>query len=222
MPECSVCGLSDFAFHHGSPRSGTCRRCAAVGASARFRANYVGQTFNGCVVVALVGSRRVKASSVQLRRNKGKTTLQQQWLVRCLTCGWETTRMQFALRKKGCAKCKTRALRKPSEEVLWNAVLCVYRAGAAQRGLAWALEETRARSLMLSPCVFCGRRPRRKAVRDFVLMLSGIDRIDNDRGYEEGNVQSCCADCNRAKGVFGAARFTAWIDALVSYRKSGS
>ncbi len=222
MTECSVCGSSDFAFHHGSPKSGTCRRCALQDASKRFRANYVGRTFNGCVVVALKGSRRVKASSVQLRRNKGRTVLQQQWLVRCLTCGWETTRMQWALRKKGCFRCKTRALRKPSEDVLWNAVLSVYRAGAAARGLVWALEEAPARAIMLSPCVYCGRRPRRKAVRDFVLMLSGIDRVDNVRGYEPGNVQPCCADCNRAKGVFGPERFAAWIDALVAHRNRES
>lgn len=28
---------------------------------------------------------------------------------------------------------------------------------------------------------------------------SGIDRIDNDKGYETGNCNSCCGSCNRRR-----------------------
>jgi hypothetical protein len=29
---------------------------------------------------------------------------------------------------------------------------------------------------------------------------NGVDRIDNKKGYENGNIVSCCTDCNFAKG----------------------
>jgi len=29
---------------------------------------------------------------------------------------------------------------------------------------------------------------------------SGLDRIDNERGYHSDNVQACCKDCNRRRG----------------------
>lgn len=37
---------------------------------------------------------------------------------------------------------------------------------------------------------------------------SGLDRIDNEKGYEPGNVNPCCGDCNRRRSKsMGAEEF---------------
>ncbi len=62
---------------------------------------------------------------------------------------------------------------------------------AKRRGLEWHLTKEQYLSLVSRPCEYCGG------------MLSGtgssLDRIDNGRGYEIGNVVQCCGPCNRVK-----------------------
>jgi hypothetical protein len=40
------------------------------------------------------------------------------------------------------------------------------------------------------PCSYCGSP----------IETIGLDRIDNTRGYEAGNITSCCQTCNQLKG----------------------
>jgi hypothetical protein len=42
------------------------------------------------------------------------------------------------------------------------------------------------------PCYLCGKKPDD-------LHKNGLDRFDNDKGYTEDNVKSCCANCNFIK-----------------------
>lgn len=39
------------------------------------------------------------------------------------------------------------------------------------------------------------------------IKFNGIDRIDNNEGYVEGNVRSCCKTCNRMKSSMTAEMF---------------
>lgn len=70
------------------------------------------------------------------------------------------------------------------------------RKSARARGLEWALSESTWRALIEKPCSYCGE----------ALAVSkcgiGLDRLDNDRGYEPGNVAPCCIRCNRARNTF--------------------
>jgi hypothetical protein len=36
---------------------------------------------------------------------------------------------------------------------------------------------------------------------------NGLDRVDNARGYESGNVVPCCDPCNRMKGTLSREAF---------------
>ena len=40
---------------------------------------------------------------------------------------------------------------------------------------------------------------------------NGVDRIDNSRGYEEGNVVPCCRQCNWSKRDLTTEQFLAWV-----------
>jgi len=74
---------------------------------------------------------------------------------------------------------------------------------------------------MRQDCHYCGTRPRNalahKGLRKRTKIINGIDRIDNHQGYVYGNVVTCCAQCNYAKGCLSYADFIQWAGRV--YRK---
>ena len=77
---------------------------------------------------------------------------------------------------------------------------------ARERNLRNELSETEWRLLLANNCVYCGF-PR----------ANGIDRMDNGRGYEQDNVQSCCWTCNQMKHVQSYSQFLSMINAIISH-----
>lgn len=62
---------------------------------------------------------------------------------------------------------------------------------AAARGKTWELPRETYEALVEEPCEYCGA-PTGAGV--------GLDRLDNSRGYEPGNVVPCCGPCNLLRG----------------------
>lgn len=65
-------------------------------------------------------------------------------------------------------------------------------------------------SLVKGKCYYCGQ------VGSNSTGYNGIDRVDNSKGYIEGNVVSCCKQCNRAKGTESAELFRKYIEGVRS------
>ena len=87
---------------------------------------------------------------------------------------------------------------------------------AAHRGLAFELSYEELLELINADCTYCGERPSRIKKRGkHRYTFNGIDRVDNDKGYVEGNVVTCCSICNRAKYTLECADFEAWIERLM-------
>lgn len=62
---------------------------------------------------------------------------------------------------------------------------------AKRRSLAWNILESDYSELMSKTCVYCdGKLP---------LHGTGLDRMDNSKGYIIGNIVPCCSGCNRVK-----------------------
>lgn len=81
-----------------------------------------------------------------------------------------------------------------------NEVIANYKTNAAKRGYSWNLEDEVVIDLFASNCHYCGALPSNKGkTSGGVFTYSGIDRKDNNIGYEEGNVVSACFRCNKAK-----------------------
>lgn len=72
------------------------------------------------------------------------------------------------------------------------------RRAAKQRGKSWSLTFEQYEVLAVLPCHYC------TGLLGKVEAGSGLDRIDNDKGYEPGNVLPCCTFCN----LFRADRLT--------------
>ena len=81
-----------------------------------------------------------------------------------------------------------------------------YRHSAKARGLSWDIERHEFACLIKSPCFYCGANPSSKKTKwsprqhsQISLAWNGIDRIDNQKGYDRDNCVSCCKRCNRMK-----------------------
>ena len=67
-----------------------------------------------------------------------------------------------------------------------------YMKRAIEKGLAFTLSEDMFGEILSNPCYLCNKECTSKHV-------NGIDRIDNNKGYIEDNVKSCCGGCNYMK-----------------------
>jgi len=131
---------------------------------------------------------------------------------RCLDCGraFNTTDVIHAKGKhdkqlRRCEPCydkikKTEAERPVRERnykaeafknkhVIWNH----YVKGAHKRAIHFALTKTKFNELIVQLCFYCDYKKDGE--------VNGIDRLDNNQGYQEDNVVACCETCNTLKGT---------------------
>lgn len=94
----------------------------------------------------------------------------------------------------------------PTEKGI-SIALCWTRDNARTRGVPFTLTREEYAALIFKPCAYCGMAPRNKIAGakmrgNFCLLYQGVDRMDNERGYEPGNVAPCCQACNSIKGKY--------------------
>lgn len=75
-----------------------------------------------------------------------------------------------------------------------------YTESAKKRGIIFSLSFEDFESIVIQPCKYCG---------DYSdnLKISGVDRIDSDKGYEISNCIPCCTFCNQAKSDYSVQYF---------------
>ena len=100
-----------------------------------------------------------------------------------------------------------------------RAVYHRYRLSARHRDLVFDLTEQELYGIIVQPCSYCGLPPstdvKLSAHPDF--RYTGIDRVDNDKGYEKDNVVPCCETCNTSKRTMPLEQWKDWIARV--YRK---
>ena len=134
---------------------------------------------------------------------------------RCKSCG--------CLQKESAAKIGRENGYEDSGRSTMNIILSRYQRGARQRGLSFTLSEDSFLSMLRLPCHYCGSAPENRyqsspRINPDGERFSGVDRIRNDLGYEEGNCVPCCFTCNRAKSTLGSEEFYSWILRVVNHR----
>lgn len=87
---------------------------------------------------------------------------------------------------------------------------------AKQRGIFFNLSYDEVKNIITKPCYYCGIESsnvhKTSTVDDYgVFKYNGIDRVDSDKGYEDGNVVPCCCICNRAKSTLSQDEFYSWV-----------
>lgn len=87
------------------------------------------------------------------------------------------------------------------------------RSGAKQRNLEFTLTVETYSAIVSNSCHYCDSSLEKHAG-------SGIDRIDNDKGYTLENSVACCSDCNAGKGeIYSYEEWKTMIKALIKFRK---
>lgn len=74
-----------------------------------------------------------------------------------------------------------------------------YQHNAKRKGLAFKLTLEQFTSFSDKPCEYCGR-----------MGVVGIDRVDNNAGYEEDNCVPCCKNCNSGKNNGSLMKWLNW------------
>lgn len=101
----------------------------------------------------------------------------------------------------------------------------IYRQGAEKRGLSFNLPFRVFQDLTGSDCFYCGAKAfRERNSCDLypgssrMVRWNGIDRVDNNVGYELGNCVSCCSRCNRMKMDMSIGDFFIQISRIYRFR----
>ena len=152
---------------------------------------------------------------------------QAMWLCRC-ECGGQVIVPWHNLRWGGTRSCGCllqEVRRSPKGPQRWrqigngvaarNVVVRLYMNGAARRNLSWGLTDKDLEALFKGCCHYCGCDPWQISQSSHYsgnYVYNGIDRLDNSKGYEDGNVVSCCKVCNLCKGQMSELQFYAWLD----------
>jgi len=187
-----------------APSVQSCRECIKY-------TDYAGRRFGKLTAIRWVGSKP---------SNEGRVGC---WLCRC-DCGNEIVAPRKNLVDGSASSCGC-ARFGPYKgyamgEAAFKAVLRNYQAGAESRGLSWNLTDDDVRRLTSLDCHYCGVAPatiRRGRPNSGDFVYNGIDRVDNTRGYEPGNVVPCCKTCNYSKSDMPYDEFLAWIVRLASF-----
>lgn len=89
----------------------------------------------------------------------------------------------------------------------------VLKSSAKQRKLKCDLTLDQFIHIVKEPCYYCN-----KSNTDTT--GSGIDRIENIKGYSFTNSLSCCKDCNKVRSdVLSTSEMKVAMDAVIAYRK---
>lgn len=87
-----------------------------------------------------------------------------------------------------------------------------YRLKAKKRNLIFELDRETCYELFLDNCVYCNRKASEND-------LNGIDRVDNTKGYINGNIVSACWFCNMLKNVHNTDKFMKKIEHILCHLK---
>ena len=78
----------------------------------------------------------------------------------------------------------------------------VLKSQAKRREMACSISFELFHKTICEPCWYCGAHSKQ---------FRGIDRKDNELGYEAGNITACCSTCNYMKGMLDVKSFAAHV-----------
>lgn len=124
-------------------------------------------------------------------------------LRRCIPC-YDKLQKQESKRPKRERNLKAEAF--TNKYVIWNQ----YVKGAKKRGIHFTLTKTQFEEMIINPCFYCAHQKEGE--------VNGIDRLDNNKGYIDGNIVTCCETCNMLKGTQHPQEFIDKMKAIYEYQ----
>jgi len=102
----------------------------------------------------------------------------------------------------------------------FNSFLASYKASATKRKIKFNLTEVEFKDIISNNCFYCGTKPINKTFNkcQTPVVANGIDRINNDIGYEVDNCRPCCYICNIMKSTLTEQEFYNHIEKIMENR----
>jgi len=108
--------------------------------------------------------------------------------------------------------------RLPRGEAAFNAKFDQYKRGAAFTDRLFELTKKEFREIIQTPCHYCKNdskiEKKMSSSNSKYKYVSGVDRIDNDKGYTTDNVVPCCWKCNKMKGIMDVSEFLEHVNKI--------
>jgi len=83
-----------------------------------------------------------------------------------------------------------------------NAIFSLYRTKAINHNKEWELNKEEFEKITKMNCFYCNSVPSNVSKKhNYEYIYSGIDRVDNEKGYTKDNIVPCCYECNTKKGA---------------------
>lgn len=101
----------------------------------------------------------------------------------------------------------------------FNEVYASYQKVAAKRGYPFDISREDFKLITSKNCFYCNSPPSNKmerAASNGVFVYSGMDRVDNSKGYDINNVVPCCAVCNGMKMAMTTDEFILHLQVMLS------
>lgn len=99
----------------------------------------------------------------------------------------------------------------------FNMCYKTYKERANLKNLSFKLDKNTFKNLITQNCYYCNSLPSNRSghhQNNGYFMYNGLDRINNNIGYELNNLLSCCKRCNIAKNNQDLKTFIEWIKKL--------
>lgn len=97
-----------------------------------------------------------------------------------------------------------------------------FKSKAVKRNKEFNLSLSEFKTIVTLPCNYCGRfLPIKRDKRcKYANKVSGIDRLDSNKGYIKNNVVPCCTRCNQSKNDMTLEEFYKHIESIYNFLKS--
>lgn len=170
--------------------------------------DYIGKKFGRWEVISINECKTY-------RRTSGKTSKECFWNCLC-ECGVKKVVSGTSLRtgkSKSCG-CFKKDKRLPDNGGIKKVLYRSYKQAAIDRNYTFNISLDLFITLITSNCFYCGKIPSTKtdyhpSYIDF--KYNGIDRADNNKGYEVDNCLPCCKVCNIMKRAYSKEQFISII-----------
>lgn len=151
-----------------------------------------------------------------------------QYKCQCVNCGHIFEVKSLGDIRQNHGKCKFCNME--TEDAGINLYLRYYKEGALKRGYNFELTPKDFVSIISKNCYYCGDSPREHnftarslSKKKYTIIANGIDRFDNDKGYNLENCVPCCTTCNVMKNNLSYRDFKLHINKIYNnIAKKGS
>ena len=154
-------------------------------------------------------------------------------VARCDCGGTKVFWKKSAITRQESCGCSIRNGFTSKQRRSWNSRLQGYKSGARNRGLVWEPSLNEFVKIASQPCTFCGLPPKdwecvsnapsvqkdspNILPEDYLIKISGVDRLDNSKGYTLENSVPCCVYCNRAKSDLSFEDFKSHVERMYNW-----